>query len=162
MKQEKKILIIIFLCSIWTFSVRAQETIPATGGNASGSGGSVSYTVGQVTSSVISGTNGSIIQGVQQPYEISVITGIEDAGEGYFKCTAYPNPATDFITLKVDNRDNKDLSFQLFDINGTLLENKKLESNETSISMENYKPSIYFLKVTEKTKVVKTFKIIKN
>jgi|WetSurMetagenome_2_1015567.scaffolds.fasta_scaffold03008_6 hypothetical protein len=162
MKQERKFLFILLLCMYWTISGHAQEAIPMTGGNASGSGGSVSYTGGQIASGTFSGSNGSVVQGVQQPYEISVITGIEEAEGITLFCSVYPNPITDFITLKVENYDNKDLHYQLFDINGNLLENKKIDGNEITIPMSNRSPSVYILKVTDKNKMVKTFKIIKN
>jgi hypothetical protein len=162
MKQERKILIILFLCSFWTIAVHAQATIPATGGNATGSGGSVSYTVGQIGYSTISGANRTVTQGVQQPYEISVVTGIDEAKGINIICSAYPNPTSDFITLKVENYDNKSLSYELFDISGNLLENKKIEGNEITIPFGERSPSLYFLKVTDKNKVIKTFKIVKN
>jgi hypothetical protein len=162
MKQARKILITIFLCSLSIVVIQAQETIPATGGNATGSGGSVSYTVGQITYGTFSGVNGSVAQGVQQPYEISLVTGTEEAKEIDLLFSAYPNPATGFLTLKVGNYDNSDLSYELFDINGNLLENKKIEGIETTIQFENRTPSVYFLKVTCNNKMVKTFKIIKN
>jgi hypothetical protein len=162
MKQKRRILIILFLCGFWTVLVQAQETIPATGGNATGSGGSVSYTVGQITYSTFSGTNGSVAHGVQQPIEISVVTGIEEAGEVNLMLSAYPNPATGFVILKASNYDNSDLSYELFDINGNLLENKKIEGIETTIHFANRITSVYFLKVTDKNKMIKTFKIIKN
>jgi hypothetical protein len=54
------------------------------------------------------------------------------------------------------------LSYGLFDISGNLLENKKIEGNEITIPFGNRSPSVYFLKVTDKSKVVKTFKIIKK
>ena len=162
MKDERKFLIIILLCSFWTTIVSAQVTVPATGGNATGSGGSVSYTVGQICYSTISGTNGSVVQGVQQPFEISVVTGIEETKGIVLICTAYPNPTSDFLTLKVENYDNKSLSYELFDVSGNLLENKKIEGTEITIPFGERSPSVYFLKVTDKNKVVKTFKIIKN
>ena len=162
MKQERKVLIIIFLCSFWTTIVHAQATIPATGGNAAGSGGSVSYTVGQIGYSTISGGNRSVAQGVQQPYEISVVTAIDEAKGINLICSAYPNPTSGFITLKVENYDNASLSYELFDISGNLLEIKKIEGNEITIAFGERSPSVYFLKVTDKNKVVKTFKIIKN
>jgi hypothetical protein len=68
----------LILLSTLTFSlstIHAQEAIPAGGGNASGSGGSASYSVGQVVYTTNTGTNGSAAQGVQQPYEISVVSG---------------------------------------------------------------------------------------
>ena len=54
------------------------------------------------------------------------------------------------------------LSYQLYDINGKLLQNNKPKGFETIISMANLKPANYFLKVTDNTKEVKVFKIIKN
>jgi hypothetical protein len=140
----------------------AQEAIPATGGNASGSGGSATYTFGQVVYTTNTGTNGSVAQGVQQPYEISNVTGIEEAKGITLQCSVYPNPTTDFITLKVENFSLSDLTFQLYDLNGKLLENRKIESNETSIDMSNLNPASYFLKVVQSNKEVKTFKIIQN
>lgn len=162
MRQKKFKLSAVLLLGLGLTGLQAQETIPASGGNASGSGGTASYTVGQVIYTTNTGTTGSVAQGVQQPYEISGIFGIEQAEYINLICTAYPNPATDFLTLNVENYANENLSYQLFDIIGKLLENKKLTGNEITISMENLVSATYFLKVIDKNKVVKTFKIIKN
>jgi hypothetical protein len=43
------------------------------------------------------GTNGTAAQGVQQPYEISVVTAIEKALDILLEMVVYPNPATDFV-----------------------------------------------------------------
>lgn len=125
----------------------------------------MSYTVGQVVYTTNTGTNGSVAQGVQQPFEISVVTGIEEAKGITLQCSAYPNPTTDFLTLKVDASTSlsiQSMEYQLFDINGKLLENKKVEDDETSIVMSNLVPAIYFLKIIQNNKEVKSFKIIKN
>lgn len=159
---QKLIILSILLLSLRLTGLQAQEAIPASGGNASGSGGTASYTVGQVVYTSNTGTNGSVAQGVQQPYEISVVSGIEQAKGTNLECSAYPNPTTDFLTLNIENYNNENLSYQLFDISGKLLENKKLTSNETTISMTNLVSATYFLKVIDNNKVVKTFKIIKN
>ena len=46
--QNKKVkLIVTFLFSIGMFGLQAQEVITSSGGNASGSGGTVIYTIGQ-------------------------------------------------------------------------------------------------------------------
>ena len=108
------------------------------------------------------GSNGSVAQGVQQPFEISVVTGLEEAKGINLSVSAYPNPTTDFLNLKVGNYDNTNLSYQLFDISGKLLETKKLVGNQTNIVMSNLVPATYFVKVTDGNKEVKTFKIIKN
>ena len=165
--QNKKIKLSALILLVFGLSgLKAQTAVPATGGNASGSGGSVSYSVGQIVYTTNTGTNGSVAQGVQQPFEISVVTAIEDAAVINLNYSAYPNPTTDFLTLKIDAStmlNIQSLSYQLFDINGKLLETKKLEDNQTSIVTSNLTPATYFLKVIDNNiKEIKTFKIIKN
>jgi hypothetical protein len=142
--------------------LQAQESINTTGGNASGSGGSVSYSVGQVVYQTSSGTNGSVAVGVQQPFEISVVIGIEEFKSINLSLLAYPNPTSDYLTLSIDEFEISNLAYQLYDMNGKLLQNKKITGNKTSIVMSNLTPATYFLKVTQNNIEVKTFKIIKN
>jgi hypothetical protein len=138
------------------------QTTATTGGNATGSGGTASYTVGQVAYQTHTGTTGSVAEGVQQPYEISVVTGIEEAKGITLSVSAYPNPTTDFLQLKVESEKLNHLSYQLFDIQGKLLQSEKITGNQTSIIMSNLVPATYFVKVTEGNKEVKTFKIVKR
>jgi hypothetical protein len=140
----------------------AQESVNATGGNASGSGGSVSYSVGQVAHQTHAGTNGSVAEGVQQPYEISVVSAIKEAIGINLSVTAYPNPTTDHLTLSIDEFELSDLAFHLYDINGRVLQNGKITSDRTSIAMGNLAPATYYIKVVQDNKEIKTFKIIKQ
>ena len=163
MRHKKLKLSAVLLLGLGLTGLQAQTAVPATGSNASGSGGTVSYSVGQVVCTTnTGGSNGSVAQGVQQPFEISVVTGLEEAKGINLSVSAYPNPTTDFLNLKVENYDKTNLSYQLFDISGKLLETKKITSNETSINTSKLVPATYFLKVTENNKEVKTFKILKN
>jgi hypothetical protein len=173
MKQKILMLSAIFLLGLGLAGLQAQEAILAAGGDASGSGGSISYSVGQVVYTTSTGTNGySVAAGVQQPYEIQSPTGLEEASGIQLECMVYPNPAKDcmvypnpakdHLTLKVDDYDNENLSYQLYDMQGNLLENEKLTGKETSISMGKLVPACYFLKITSNQKEIKVFKIIKN
>jgi len=162
MLNKKVKLSALLLLGFGLTGLQAQEAIPATGGNGSGSGGSVSYTVGQIVYTTITGTNGSSAQGVQQPFEISVVTGIPEAKDISLEIIVYPNPAQDFIMLKIKNYDVQNLIYQLYDNNGGLLQNNKIEGSETNIVMGKYVSAVYFLKVSDNNKVIKTFKIIKN
>jgi hypothetical protein len=103
-----------------------------------------------------------VAQGVQQPYEILVVTAIEEAKGINLSVMAYPNPTTDYLQLKVESEKLKDLSFQLYDMNGKLLQNEKLTGTETQINMSNYVPSTYFIRVINGNQSIKEFKIIKN
>ena len=99
---------------------------------------------------------------MQQPYDISVVTALEQAIGINLNLAAYPNPTKDFLNLIVENNKTESLYYQLFDINGEILENKKLEGTQTNIVMSNFSQATYFLKVIQDNMELKTFKIIKN
>ena len=162
MRHKRLKLSAVLLLGLGLTGLQAQTSVNATDGDVSGSGGSVSYSVGQVVYTTHTGTSGSVAEGVQQPYEISVVTGLEEAQSINLSVTAYPNPTTDYLTLRIDEFEISNLSFQLYDMNGKLLQNEKISGNQTSIVMSNLVPATYFVKVTEGNKEVKTFKIIKN
>ena len=162
MRHKKLKLSVVLLLGLGLTGLQAQENVNATGGNALGSGGSSSYSVGQLVYTTNTGTNGSVAQGVQQPYEISVVTGIEEAKGINLSVSAYPNPTTDYLTLRIDEFELSTLHCQLYDMNGKLLQNEKITGNQTSIVMSNLVPATYFVKVIQGNKEVKTFKIIKN
>jgi hypothetical protein len=70
MNQIKSNLSALFLFCLGFTGLHAQQTVPATGGIATGSGGTVNYTVGQAAYTTQTGSGGTVTQGVQQPYEI--------------------------------------------------------------------------------------------
>lgn len=167
MKYNKKscfsFLLAIFL-GINVCNLLAQETVTTTGGNATGNGGTASFSVGQVVYQTLTGTSGSVSEGVQQPYEIFVVTGIEEAKGITLSVSAYPNPSTDYLTLEVDAAilSIQSMIYQLFDTQGKLLQSEKITGKQTSIVMSILVPATYFVKVIQENKEVKTFKIIKN
>ena len=162
MRHKRLKLSAVLLLGLGLSGLQAQESVNATGGNANGSGGSVNYSIGQVVYQTHTGTNGSLAQGVQQAYEISVVTAIERAKGINLSVTAYPNPTTNYLTLEVKDFELSTLSFQLYDFNGKLLQSEKITGSQTSIVMSNLVPASYFVKVIQGNKEVKTFKIIKN
>lgn len=161
MKHTKSIICFILLSGFCISFLHAQSAIPASGGNASGSGGSASYSVGQVLYYTISGTNGTVAQGVQQPYEISLITAIKNTEEINLRCIVYPNPTTRILKLVIRTKDFTDLRFQLYNMNGLRIQDKGIDNEETEIFVDNLSPSVYFLKVLSGNREIKTFKIIR-
>ena len=142
-----------------SFGLQAQVSVNAAGGNVMGDGGSVSFSVGQVTFSANAGTNGSVTQGVQQPYEISVLSVAGQAEN--ISLSVYPNPSTDYLYLTASD-EISGLSYQLFDMNGRLLKSEKIVGNQTNINMQGLVSATYFVKVNQGNKTVKSFKIIKK
>lgn len=162
MKIEKSIFCVLFLSYTCLATTEAQEAILTKGGNNSGTAGSVSYSIGQVTYQTFSGTNGTIAQGVQQPFEISVVTAIEETEDITLDCVVYPNPAEEVLKLLIRSFNSDKMIFRLYDINGVLLQDKKIEDKETEISLKNLSSSIYFLELISGNIKVKVFKIIKR
>ena len=156
----KKIPYLMFILC-WSTICDAQQIVSSTGGEATGTGGTVSYTVGQVAYTTNAETEGTISQGVQQPYEIFDIGNNMDEYGISLELSVYPNPAGNYLMLKVINIKSGKLTYQLFDSDGKLLENKEIVDVETTIQMYELSPAIYFLKVSDNDKEVKTFKIIK-
>lgn len=159
----KNFVLIVFCLFGFGTALQAQQAIPAAGGDDAGSGGSVSYSVGQLTYNTYQGSNGSVSEGAQQPYEISEINvGIDDAPGINLAYSVHPNPTYGLLKLKVENFATKDLWYRLYDMNGKLLLSIKIDATEMDIPMENFVTATYLLKIIDNQKDVKTFKISKS
>ena len=159
MQVPKTALSIFFLC-FGISAAFAQQGTMATGGDQTGAGGSVSYSIGQIVYTTES-SNGSVAQGVQQPYEISVMTGTAET-TNEINLFSYPNPAIDYIDLTVADFTSEKLTYTLFDAAGKQLSSGEISNAQIRISLLSYSTGTYFLKVTSADKEIKQFKIIKN
>jgi len=160
--KHKKFKICALLLVMWITGLAAQEVIPAAGGVGSGSGGTISYSVGQLFFSTFAGETGTVVEGVQQPYEISIVTAIDEIIGIQFVSSVFPNPTADILTLRIAEFDNMMLSYHLLDANGRLLENGQITGPETRLNMVKFPSGIYFLKVLEGRTELITYKILKN
>ena len=144
----RKLKLTLLFFSILQLS-HAQETIPSTGGNASGTGGATSYTVGQLVYTTNISTTGSVSQGVQQAFEFQTLS---NPGLLAAQLTAvtYPNPTTDFIVLKITDTMLENLQYTLFDINGKTIDSNPVKTSSTEIPMKNLSIGMYLLKLTKK------------
>jgi hypothetical protein len=142
-------------------SLYAQELPVSSGGEATGTGGSLSYSVGQVVYSTYTGSNGSVAQGVQQPYEIST-TGINNPTGISLEMVVYPNPTTSGVYLKVNEPLLAPVDFVVYDAQGKQLLYETTVQAITPVPMEHLAPAIYFLHVIYQGQTLTTFKIIKN
>ena len=155
----KTTLVAVLLCA--SHSMYSQETIPASGGEATGSGGSSSYSVGQLAYTTNTGTNGTVSQGVQQSKELFALSDPEFTALT-LTAVAYPNPTTDYIILALKDSNLTDLSYAMYDLQGRAVTKGKVHQEETPIAMQNLAAGMYILKVNQNNQVLKTFKIIKK
>ena len=153
--MKNRIIISALFIFITLGGLQAQEAITAAGGDLSGSGGSAAYAVGQVAYTTITGTNGSVSGGIIQAYEIFISSDIEIKGIT-LRTNVFPNPTSNFLTLEIDNPNNLELAYQLYNVQGILLSNMAILSNSTSIKMEKLPNATYLLKITLNNQLVKT------
>lgn len=147
--------------SPYAFAQNIHQSISAAGGNATGTGGNVSYSVGQVFYLVKEDNNITVSEGVQQPYEISVITSnSDDAIDLDYK--VFPNPANDALTLKVPQKYCGKSSYTLYDVAGNVIIKAVISNQEVVFETAHLAKGIYFLSISGDKKHLKNFKIIKN
>ena len=155
--------LILFLAFLLSFSANAQtvhQVLSATGGDATGIGGSVAYSVGQIVYTTSTGTTGSVAQGVEQAYEIYSV-GIKETTLN-ISLSVFPNPTSDFLTLKVEDYNNEALNYTLLDEQGRLVFNEQITTQDTQVAMSTLARGSYFINIVQSNKKIQTFKIIKN
>jgi hypothetical protein len=157
--KHKKVKLSMFLLGLG-LTTQAQQATTATGGNALGSGGSASYSLGQAAYTSSAGATGSVSQGVQQAYEIVTLGTNEIAMT--ISPSVFPNPTTDNLTLQVKDFSTDKLNYELYNMQGMLLETKQINANQTQINMSRLPIATYFIKVISDNKQVQSFKIIKK
>jgi hypothetical protein len=141
--------------------VHSQESIPVSAGEATGAGGSISYTVGQVFYTTYTASTGSVSQGVQHPFEFQTLSNPELITVNLSAVT-YPNPTSDYVMLKISDSALDNLGYTLFDITGKAISNGLITNKDTQIAMQQLAIGIYILKVNRHNQELKTFKIIKK
>ena len=72
-------LIVLITTFYFSISLHAQEGFSTSGGQALGTAGSSSYTVGQTVYDTYTGSTGSVAQGIQQTYDITALLGAAHA-----------------------------------------------------------------------------------
>ena len=108
----------------------------------------------------------------------SIVKEIGEAKDIKLEWAFYPNPTSYLLTLSLRNSEYSglridNLSYQLYDMNGKLIQEKKLENIETSINMGGLVPATYIFKVIQNQdnasqpdinspNELKTFKIVKR
>jgi hypothetical protein len=157
MKTKSLLILSIAFCA--TIQIQAQNNTVSAGADAEGFNGSISYSIGQVVYTSATGINGSINQGVQQPYDYDVITGIEHTE---IELNLYPNPTLGQVNLSIADSRTQEYSLSLYDATGRLIMQNSQLNDLNSFSMESYDAGAYTLSVYKKDELIKSFRIIRN
>lgn len=157
--MKRIVFCIVFLlsnCFVWS-----QQSVNSSGENVTNSYGSFSYSIGQIFYLTNYSNGYSMIQGVQQPFEISVL-GVDDNANISLEIKVYPNPTTSILFLKVENTSQENIEYYLFDTLGRNVQKGKVSQKETPIDFSQKESGVYFIKISSSSGLIKTFKIIKK
>lgn len=159
MERNAKISITWLLC-FWLTAGYTQQAITASGNDAFGTGGSVAWSVGQVAYITNAGIAGSSSQGVQQPSRSGGI-GVPKP-KPLTTLSVFPNPATTSFILQAPGYGQVKMSYQLFDMQGRLLQSKSIIGIQTILDISSLPPSSYLLNIVQEDKQLRSFTIIKK
>ncbi len=159
--QRKKILLLggLFICGLNLYGQRAPSS---AGGEAESLSGTVSYSVGQLFTDATTHATGSITEGVQQPFEITVITATNKPEINYVQADVFPNPTTGVAILQIDQANSGTLIAEIYNQQGVFIHESLILETKNTIHMENYPNGLYLIRVKEKNQLLKVLKIIKN
>jgi hypothetical protein len=141
-------------------NVIAQSSVNTSGGDASSADGSMSFTIGQVDFSNYANSSGEINLGVQQPFEILLVSVHENALNWHVD--VYPNPTVDKVFVRMEDHSFGNIKYELYDATGRLLLSGTVEETIQAIEMERFSPATYLLKLSSNHATLKTFRLIKN
>jgi len=141
------------------------ETIITSGNNATGTSGTVAYSIGQVFYTYM-GVDAvyNVAQGIQQQEKGETLDTPHIEEPAKAEMFIYPNPTADFVNITMNGMEleGRQRSYRLYDIQARLLKQNTINQTDTQVSLNNLSPSVYILVVYVDNKILKSFKIIKN
>ncbi len=145
-------------------SVSGQAVVPAAGGDASGAGGTASFSFGQLAYNTHHSLSGSAAEGVQQPYEIWLVTSLAGMLHAGFDISLFPNPADDIITAKLQAPPgtSQHVLLEIFDVYGKRMLSLTLMEGHTVFIVSDLMPGVYFVRANHNAQLIQTFKLIKR
>jgi hypothetical protein len=151
----------LLISGVGLISLQAQESVNAAGGEALGIGGTASFSAGQLFCNYQPEAGWLLAEGVQQPYEISLVTGLDEIGKSGLSFSVYPNPANNYLTLTTGEAGIKNHSLLLYDLSGKLLQHRKITTSDMKINMTNLRAGTYLLKIIDTESETPTIKLKK-
>ena len=145
-----------------------RHVVAAGGAYSAASAINLSYTVGEVSVTTLTGASSILTQGFQQPDGLFV--GIVNPTTGVVTSNAYPNPVISSLTLELSSSKNDNLIITCHDLLGrTVLPvlSQNLIAGETirvQLDVQQLIPAMYFIRIMRKNdhQALETIRIIKS
>jgi hypothetical protein len=157
--MKNLVLLFISFCSLFSF---AQQGPVAAGTSTTGAGGSVSYSIGQIDHIAPTGSGGNTNEGLQQPYELFVVSTSLNEKDKTISINVFPNPASHSVIIELKNTDLKDCHYQLADVNGKLITWSVIKERSTTIDVSELSSGIYYISIYNNSSGINSYKLIKH
>ncbi len=162
MKKPKLLLLamLILACIFVKGQTTLLQLVSTSGESFKNTNYQLDWSIGEILTETHASPQNSLTQGFHQGKYI--ITAFDQINDLRFEISAYPNPATDFVTLTINSDKVERSQFKLSDINGKELQTGRLTGNRQQIDLSGIAAGSYFIKVIFNNASIKTFKIIKS
>ena len=151
----------LFAFTFGFFSLNAQQAVVTTGGDIQSSEGSVAYSVGQVFYQSVSSPSGSVLEGVQQPFEIFIITSVTES-DPLTELRLFPNPASDYLILETGDHLDPSVRMAVFNSMGQMIRTANVEREQTKVYVGDLMAGSYYVALFQDGRKLQTFKVIKK
>lgn len=130
------------------------ETINSSGTTLSTQNGSISYSLGQLSSETLENQDVVFSQGYQQS-TISVVSFLTEQQQENLSLSIYPNPTSEALTI---SSSNEKFDFEILDINGKVIYQSKKSALTHKVNVSEYANGNYIILINSQ----QTYQIIKK
>lgn len=123
--------------------------------------GSFSYSVGQISLNQIINSEGSLFEGIQQPFEILTLNIIDNFTK-LSDINSYPNPTKGAFFIELKNNNSFPYKLKIYDLRGSLIYSKDITHTISEINLKTKPNGVYLVQLIKEGKRLQYFKIIKN
>lgn len=134
--------LVLLGCLSTSVAAYSQREMVASGGDAQGGTGSVSWSIGQIAYVNITGQSGYSAEGVQQPAEF-FLSGVN--AEFLPQLNVFPNPSSGQIQIDGLQFEQGPIPFQIVNAAGQLISEGLIQSGFPEISVQHLPAGVYTL-----------------
>ncbi len=156
----KKLLLNLYLLLLVTFTF-GQQIMSSAGGSGGNAEVNINWTLGETAIQTFSNPTNLLTQGFHQTRLI--VTAIGDLNLQNIHVSAYPNPATALLNIKIETGKSCLYTYTIENLAGKCVALNNSFAGNGTINLENFAPGVYILNIIPDDKSwVKTFKIVKQ
>ena len=153
---------IILMVIMIPLGVNGQTSINSSWGEGTGTGGRMTYSMGQVfVQNVDVPGVARIAEGIQHPLEV-LTSGMDDVSQILGGVMLFPNPTAGELNLQIQEFRPGLFSYRIFNNLGQSIQNEDVHNSSCLISLETLVAGNYRIEVTNRSGKQKIFQVIKR